>query len=166
MGAGGNDRRWRSVSLLLVGLLLGAAMLSPAWAASTATKKFVKKQINKAKTQIQNSSDARYGQLFYRRSASATVEAGTDETLVATCPAGTNAIGGGHADATIGFGTDVTTHVSAPTNGSNFKAGFTGWMVVISNDSGAIYFARAYVICTKTFAPVDADYNAGDDLFV
>lgn len=157
----------RTFTFVLLGALIGGAMLSPVWgAAAPATKKFVKKQINKAKTQIQDTSDARYGQLIYRRSASAAVEAGTDETLVATCPAGTNAIGGGHADATIGFGPDVTTHVSAPTNGDNYKTGFTGWMVVISNDSGATYFARAYVICTKTFAPIDADYAAGVDLFV
>jgi hypothetical protein len=148
------------VVLAVAGGLSAGALLVPAGAASFATKKFVKKQVNRAINKL--SSQVIHQPVFYRQSAPVTLAAAAgafDEAFVA-CPAGTSPLGGGVAPSGIGGPpptaySDVNVEASHPSTGTSILAGTTGWSVGVENDAAVATSFRAYVIC----AAVQKDSN-------
>jgi hypothetical protein len=138
------------VTLAVLGAITAGALMVPAGAASFATKKFVKKQVNKAINKL--SSDVIHQPVFYRQSApvSLPATAGTFDEAFVACPTGTSPLGGGVAPDNAGTpGVYGNVHVEASHPASTLAlAGTTGWSVGVENDANAARTFRAYVICT------------------
>jgi hypothetical protein len=138
-----------AVTLAVLGAITAGALMVPAGAASFATKKFVKKQVNKAINKL--SSDVIHQPVFYRRSdpVSLPATAGAFDEAFVACPTGTSALGGGVAPDNAGMAGvygNVEVEASHPAS-SLALAGTTGWSVGVENGASVARTFRAYVIC-------------------
>jgi hypothetical protein len=159
-------RRLPAVWMLIVGIAIGAVIVSPVGAAiapniKKVVKKGDKKTLKKAVKKSLAQGDKRFAgaKLQYERSAVVTVDAGADGSAVATCPTGTSATGGGGA---YPAATGVQILQSTPSNGTIGSAGFSGWEFRIRNGAGVPRNIRAYVICASVGGNTSGNYNQGD----
>ncbi len=138
--------KWRSLSLLVLGLLLGLVMLTPVSAHFTTNTthlgKHVWRQVIKAKTDKRYADNA----LQYHRSVPVTVAPFGLAGAEAQCPAGWYATGGGFFPS---FPSLIEV-ASYPSDGTGlFNAGHTAWSVFMGDLFGAGGAFRAYVICAS-----------------
>lgn len=154
--------RLRGISLMLIGMLAGAAMVSPAWAGGKlATKKFVKKRIAKAVAPLTGGIEANAAGIEANAAGidarlhdDPTIHQDTSETNSQTfrqasvmCPAGKVAISGGGR---LIEGMEPATTVSVQAFPTGPEGGApTGWFAggretSATSESWAV---RAYVVC-------------------
>jgi len=147
--------RLRGISLMLIGMLAGAAMVSPAWAGGKlATKKFVKKRIAKAVAPLAGGIEANAAGIEARLHDDPTIHQDTSETNSQTfrqasvmCPAGKVAISGGGR---LVEGMEPATTVSVQAFPTGPEGGApTGWFAGGRETSATSenWAVRAYVVC-------------------
>lgn len=160
-----SSRRARSLALVVIGVFVGALMLSPAWAGpqDPATKGFVKKQVKKAKQAAAKGDAALQKQIdglgvqtkIAVAKGTLPGAGGATASAQADCPAGYQVVGGGHegtpasnaavmlSSAVVGGGT-----VGALSTGEH-PAG-TGWKVTLFNGSATEVSFTVFAVCAKT----------------
>jgi hypothetical protein len=126
----------------------------PAGAASFATKKFVKKQVNKVAKRVTSlkGTVADLNRLIYVQGAVVSIAtADTFGQAEAVCPAGSRVTGGG-GFSELGFGFQIDSY---PSHGVGFDptsfvapAGHTAWVFEYRTGSSAEDI-RAYAVCAK-----------------
>ena len=145
----------RSVPILLLGVVVGAAFLSPVSAHFTPKTKHIGKHA--WKQTIKKKADKRYARanIKYIRSGAQNVAAGVDRTFEVACPDGWHPTGGG----VTGPG-GVQIAASHPSDG-NGMPGHSAWRVIVRNGAGGNVQVRAYVVCVKA-AKTSGNFKPGD----
>jgi hypothetical protein len=139
-----SERGWvrGAVVIGIAGVMMAAALLSPALAVRLATTSYVKAKIN----QSENQALGRFLQqpVFISRSDPIAVPVGGFAIASIACPPGGVATGGGASANTQLENWDL--EASYPSSGSSPTAGFTGWTVSMENIAAGTTF-RVYVNC-------------------
>lgn len=155
----------------LAGVMMAAALMSPALAVRLATTGYVKAKINQAKNELSGrigGLEGRVGNveglnnLQFIRSSDVTVPDGGFGQAQAVCPSGTSATGGGGVSTSVdGFQVD-----SYPTSGAAFSPGAfiqqgrSAWGFEWINFSGFTQEISAYVVCLAVDA-TGGNYTPG-----
>ena len=147
----------RSLPILLLGVVIGAAFLTPVSAHFTPKTKHIGKHV--WKQTIKKKADKRYarGNIKYIRSDAQNVANGIDRTMEVSCPNGWHPTAGG----VTGPG-GVQIAASHPSDGNNMP-GHSAWRVIIRNNTGGNVQVRAYVVCAKV-GKTSGNFNPGDPL--
>ena len=157
MGEKKSGRR-KGIALLLMGMVLGAALITPAGAHVGGTVSHLWTQHIKPKVTslvyTKAQSNARYLGNTVTVVASDTVANGGFATLTVDCPTGYTAVGGG-VDPFGVLTMDVTssnpliqdTRTLLTGDGQQGKA--TGWMGAVTNTSGSTKSYKVSVICAR-----------------
>jgi len=147
----------RSLPILLLGAVIGAALLSPVSAHFTPKPKHLGKHA--WKQTVKKKADKRYarGNIKYIRSDSENVANGVDRTIQISCPDGWHPTAGG---VTAPGGVQIA--ASHPSDGNNL-AGHTAWRLIVRNGTGANVQVRGYVVCAKV-RKTSGNFNPGDPL--
>jgi hypothetical protein len=148
--------------IALVAALAGTAVAEQATtSAKPVTKKKVKKiskkEINKAAPTLSVGSAFALDELEYVRSNRVTVPVGANGRATAVCPDGMAATGGGGA---FTGASGLNIQRSYPSDGNDFRAGFTAWEFQVRNQSANTQNIRAYVICANA-ETTPANYEPG-----
>ena len=145
----------RSLPILLLGVAIGVAFLSPVSAHFTPKTKHIG---NHAwKQTIKKKADKRYarGNIKYIRSEAQSVAAGLDRAMEVSCPNGWHPTAGG----LTGPG-GVQMAASHPSDGSGMP-GHSAWRVTFRNNTGGNAQVRAYVVCAKA-TKTSGNFKPGD----
>ena len=147
----------RALPILLLGVVIGAAFLSPVSAHFTPQTKHIGKHT--WKQTIKKKADKRYarGNIKYVRSDSMNVGDGIDRVMEVACPGGWHPTAGGAS----GPG-GVQIAASHPSDGSGMP-GHSAWRVIVRNETGGNVQVRAYAVCAKV-AKTSGNFQPGDPL--